>query len=101
MLLPSRYGNPWAPGFRTFRGWIAAAHMLAHLRIAGVVTSAVARLATDLAGYSLVARDLHPMDDLPSFVATAWCYSFPDQHCPVAARMVPIVDRAAHAAVRS
>jgi hypothetical protein len=50
--------------------------MLAHLRIAGVVTFAVARLATDLAGYSLVVRALHPTDDLPNFVATAWFYSF-------------------------
>jgi hypothetical protein len=35
--------------------------MLAHLRIAGVVTFAVARLATDLAGYSLVVRVSHPL----------------------------------------
>jgi hypothetical protein len=71
MLLPSGELNPWAPGFGSFRGWIAAAHMLARLRIAGVVTFAVARLATDLAGYSLVVRVSHPMDDVPNFVATA------------------------------
>jgi hypothetical protein len=45
--------------------------MLAHLRIAGVVTFAVARLATDLAGYSLVVQVSHLMDDVPNFVATA------------------------------
>ena len=68
--------DPLGTGNRQFRGWNATAHMLAHLRIAGVVTSTVARLATDLAGYSLVGRVSHPLDDSPNFVATAWFYSF-------------------------
>jgi hypothetical protein len=75
MLLPSGKPNPWAPGFRKFRGWIAAAHMLARLRIAGVVTFAVARLATDLAGYSLVVRVSHPLDDVPNFRSYRMGYS--------------------------
>ncbi len=53
-----------------------AAHMLAHLRIADVVTDAVARLATGLTGYSLAGRVSHPLDDVPNFVITACSYSF-------------------------
>jgi hypothetical protein len=63
-------------GIRQFRGWLAAAHILAYLRIADVVTFAVARLATDLAGYSLVGQVSHPLDDEPNFVTTAWFTPF-------------------------
>jgi len=46
-LLPSGWTNPWAPGNTNVSGPHAAAHTLAYLRIAGVVSFAVARLATD------------------------------------------------------
>lgn len=41
---------PGHPGYLHFRGWTAAAHHLAYLRIVGLVTSPAARLATDLVG---------------------------------------------------
>jgi hypothetical protein len=41
--------------------------MLAHLRIADVVTSVVARLASDLAGYSLVGQVSHLLDNVTEF----------------------------------
>jgi hypothetical protein len=41
--------------------------MFACLRIAGVVTFSVARLASDWAGFPLVGRVLHPLDDVSEF----------------------------------
>ena len=43
------------------------AHLLAHLRIAVVVTHSVARLATDLLVSALVRRALHPLDGSSEF----------------------------------
>lgn len=61
-LLPSGHMTPWASGEWLFRGCIPTAHTLACLRIAVVVTHAVARLATDLRVFALVGRDSHPLD---------------------------------------
>jgi hypothetical protein len=43
------------------------------LRIAGVVTSTVARLATGLWGSTLAGRASHPPDDIPEFRSTIAC----------------------------
>ena len=73
----SRTTIPWTSGILHFRGWLAAAHWLARLRIAGIVASAAARLATDVDGYSFIARDFAPAGrPSPNFVATACCHSF-------------------------
>src|ERR1017187_2394386 len=61
-LLPSRRMSPWAPVCLGFRGCFPMAHILVCLRIAVVVTHAVARLATDLRDCALVGRDSHPLD---------------------------------------
>ena len=41
--------------------------MLACLRINRSVATPTARLTTDLRGYALIGRDLHPLDDKPNF----------------------------------
>src|ERR1017187_5056750 len=61
-LLPSRRMSPWAPVCLGFRGCFPMGHILVCLRIAVVVTHAVARLATDLRDCALVGRDSHPLD---------------------------------------
>jgi hypothetical protein len=75
-------GGDW--GYYLHAGVAMQAVLFACLRIAGVVTSAVARLATDLAGYSLVGRVSHPLDDVPNFMNSA-CSLLSDQPCLVAA----------------
>jgi hypothetical protein len=50
--------------------------MLACLRIAGVVTFAVARLATDPPGSALVGRVSHPLDDRLNFMTIPLHHSF-------------------------
>ena len=66
-LLPSGLATPWASGIRTLRGCIPTAHILARLRIAAVVTHAVARLATNLRDCALVGRASHPLDGVSEF----------------------------------
>jgi hypothetical protein len=64
------------PGSIAFRGWIRTAHMLACLRINRGVATPTARLATDLRGYALIGRDLHPLDDKPNFRSHRMTSSF-------------------------
>jgi hypothetical protein len=63
--------------------------MLARLRIATVVADDVARLATDLAGYSLVGRASHPLDDFSEFRSYRISLLLSDQPCLVAAQDQP------------
>jgi hypothetical protein len=42
--------------------------LFAYLRINGIIADATAGLATDLPGWALVGRDLHPLDDKTNFV---------------------------------
>jgi len=91
------------PGSIAFRGWIRTAHLLACLRINRGVTTPTARLATDLRGYALVGRDLHPLDDKPNFrshrmtpsfrTSIAWSLPMMQRrgffHEPPTARLVP------------
>ena len=61
----------------TISGLNAPAHTFARLRIADVVTSAVARLATDLPGSALVGSVSHRLDDDSEFQGSI-VFSYPN-----------------------
>ena len=68
-VLPSGIVTPWADREQRYFGADSpVAHRLACLRIHPRVAALVARLATDLPGWALVGRDLHPLDDKRNFV---------------------------------
>src|SRR5262249_54097318 len=67
-----------------FEAKISAAHVLACLRIASLVTHAGARLATDLLGFTLVGRASHPLDSKLSFKDLSHCPLPSDQDLLVA-----------------
>jgi len=52
------------------------AHTFVHLRIAGRVTAAAARLTTGWAGSPFAGRGSHPLDDIPNFMKSSHPHSF-------------------------
>ena len=76
--------TPWASRNEPFRGCIAAAHLLACLRINRVIAGPTARLATGLPGSALAGRVSHPLDDRPNFMESSHDSLLSDQHCLVA-----------------
>lgn len=66
------------PGLQ-FSRLTPTAHLLAYLRIAGLISEVVARLATDLPGSALAGRDSHPLDDILAFLKPTTSSFPPDQ----------------------